>query len=116
MLYNKNNNRSICEFFHFICDDNNTDNKQAFKLGMYGADYVWILHEIAGTPWWHEGSPECDQKQLQEVAENVIVVSSYNSIVNDDISYSGLVCMNMNSIKSFQYFVHLLAFYNFYWL
>lgn len=113
MLSNANNNRSICEFFHFIFDGNNTDNKQAFKLGMYGADYVWILHEIAGTPWWYESTPECDQKQLQVVAENVIVVSSYNSIVNDDISHSGLVCMNMNSISSFEYFVRLLALCNF---
>lgn len=70
---------------------------QAFKLGMYGADYVWILHEIAGTPpWWHQRTHECSQKQLQEVSENLLVVSSYNSIVSDDISYSGLVRIRKN--------------------
>lgn len=63
---------------------------------MYGADYVWILHEIVGTPWWHEiiaHGYECSQKQLQEFAENLLVVSSYNSIVSNEISYSGLVCV-----------------------
>lgn len=60
---------------------------------MYGADYVWILHDIAGSPWWHERTHECNQKQLQEVSENLLVVSSHNSILSDEISFSGLVCI-----------------------
>lgn len=63
---------------------------------MYGADYVWILHEIIGLPWWHRNinDCECNRKQLQEVAENLLMVSSYNSILSDEISHSGLVCAN----------------------
>lgn len=68
---------------------------QAYKLGMYGADYVWILHEIAGEPWWHKASQECSQKQLQEVSENLLIVSSHNSIVSNEISYSGLVSLSL---------------------
>lgn len=64
---------------------------QAYKLGMFGADYVWILHEIVGEPWWHKTTHECSQKQLQEVSENLLIVSSHNSIVSNEISYSGLV-------------------------
>lgn len=64
---------------------------QAFQLGMYGSDYVWILHEIVGEPWWHKSTHECNKKQLQEVSENLLIVSSWNSIVSNDISYSGLV-------------------------
>lgn len=64
---------------------------QAYKLGMYGADYAWILHEIVGPPWWKGGTHECNQKQLREASENLLVVSSHNSIVGGAISYSGLV-------------------------
>lgn len=64
---------------------------QAYKMGMYGADYAWILHEIVGPPWWKEGTVDCYQKQLEEASENLLVVSSHNSIVGGAISYSGLV-------------------------
>lgn len=69
---------------------------QAYKLGMYGADYVWILHEIFGEPWWHKTTYECSQKQLQEVSENLLIVSSHNSIVSNEVSYSGLVSVQQN--------------------
>lgn len=62
---------------------------------MYGADYAWILHEIVGQPWWRQTTHECSQKQLQEVSENLLVVSSHNSIVGGEISYSGLVSVNI---------------------
>lgn len=72
---------------------------QAYKLGMYGADYVWILHEIVGEPWWHKATNECSQKQLQEVSENLLIVSSHNSIVSNEISYSGLVSVKTQREK-----------------
>lgn len=94
---------------------------QAYKLGMYGADYVWILHEIVGEPWWHKTTHECNQKQLQEVSENLLIVSSHNSIVSNEISYSGLVSISAalrvyvgvceqkkHSIYIFRSFCHLI--------
>lgn len=66
---------------------------QAFKLGMYGADYAWILQETLGTQWWYEGDEvsECSQKNLQAAIESVLIVTSHNSIVGEETSYSGLV-------------------------
>lgn len=76
---------------------------------MYGADYAWILHEIVGPKWWKEGTHECNQKQLEEASENLLVVSSHNSIVGGAISYSGLVRHNTLILKVFflcNYFTH----------
>lgn len=64
---------------------------QAFKLGMYGADYAWILHETIGPPWWKQSTVDCSQSNMAEAAQNVLVVSSHNSIVGGETSYSGLV-------------------------
>lgn len=64
---------------------------QVYKLGMYGADYAWILQEELGSAWWLEENEDCAVKQLQAVVEHVIIVSSYNRIVGNEQSFSGLV-------------------------
>lgn len=64
---------------------------QAYKLGMYGADYAWILHETIGIPWWKQQSTECSQSEIADASENVLIVSSHNRIVGEAVSYSGLV-------------------------
>lgn len=61
---------------------------------MYGTDYAWIVQEDLGSMWWLQDTGECTVKQLQAVAENMIIVSSHNSIVGEDISYSGLVSLS----------------------
>lgn len=58
---------------------------------MYGADYAWILQEDLGSEWWLHENGDCTVKQLQAVVENMIIVSSHNSIVDGDSSFSGLV-------------------------
>ncbi|XP_055685134.1 gamma-aminobutyric acid type B receptor subunit 2 [Lutzomyia longipalpis] len=65
---------------------------EAYRLGMYGADYAWILHETLGPPWWllHSPAAECQQKQLEAAVESLIIVSSHNSIVGNSVSFSGL--------------------------
>ncbi|XP_046801157.1 uncharacterized protein LOC111683175 [Lucilia cuprina] len=66
---------------------------EAYRLRMFGADYAWILHESMGAPWWHELSGTgsyCSQSELQAAVENLIIVSSHNSIVGNDMSLSGL--------------------------
>lgn len=58
---------------------------------MFGADYAWILQETFGSPpWWWKSSTECSQKHLQAAVENLIIVSSHNSIVGTNVSFSGL--------------------------
>uniref|UniRef100_A0A1I8QF15 Gamma-aminobutyric acid type B receptor subunit 2 n=1 Tax=Stomoxys calcitrans TaxID=35570 RepID=A0A1I8QF15_STOCA len=70
---------------HILCE--------AYRLRMFGADYAWILHESMGAPWWHDLSTTasyCTAKELQTAVENLIIVSSHNSIVGNNISLSGL--------------------------
>jgi hypothetical protein len=58
---------------------------------MYG-DYVWILQESENETWWEDaGQFSCSSKQLHAAIENVIIISSYNHIVGEEKSISGLV-------------------------
>lgn len=64
---------------------------------MYGADYAWILHETFGPPWWQQTiSSECHQRELEQAVENLIIVSSHNSIVGSSIS--GLVGITLSQL------------------
>ncbi|XP_063700563.1 gamma-aminobutyric acid type B receptor subunit 2 [Culicoides brevitarsis] len=63
---------------------------EAYKLSMYGSDYAWMVQEDLGSSWWFQSTDECTVKQLQNVVENMIIVSSHNSIVGQKLSYSGL--------------------------
>lgn len=65
---------------------------------MYGADYVWILQESENKSWWNEYEYDyekqqfdCSFKHLHEAVENVFIISSYNHIVGEEKSISGLV-------------------------
>jgi gamma-aminobutyric acid type B receptor len=72
---------------------------------MYGADYAWILQETLGTQWWREEGEvtECSQKNLQSAIENVLIVTSHNSIVGEETSYSGLVRRQSYYLKLFHH-------------
>ncbi|XP_030383827.1 gamma-aminobutyric acid type B receptor subunit 1 [Scaptodrosophila lebanonensis] len=63
---------------------------EAYRLHMFGADYAWILHESMGAPWWNSAQTPCTGLELQQAVENLIVVSTHNSIVGNNVSYSGL--------------------------
>lgn len=67
---------------------------KAYKLGMYGADYAWILQEtFENQRWWDRAeNSECSLKSLHTAVESVLIVSSYNNIVGEEKSISGLVC------------------------
>lgn len=67
---------------------------KAYKLGMYGADYAWILQETSEhQPWWERAeNSECSLKNLHTAVESVLIVSSNNNIVGEEKSISGLVC------------------------
>ena len=61
---------------------------------MFGADYVWILQEYENESWWSDSDYEqhdCTLNILHEAIENVFIVSSYNHIVGEEKSISGLV-------------------------
>lgn len=67
---------------------------KAYKLGMYGADYAWILQEtFEHQRWWESAEfSDCSLKNLHKAVESVLIVSSYNNIVGEEKSISGLVC------------------------
>ncbi|XP_075225700.1 gamma-aminobutyric acid type B receptor subunit 3 [Lycorma delicatula] len=76
----------------------------AHRLGMYGADYVWILQAQVGgkrNSWWQEPQKECSSTQLADAVEGLILVTSHNGIVGDMPSISGL--SNDGFLKSLQY-------------
>jgi gamma-aminobutyric acid type B receptor len=61
---------------------------------MYGADYAWILQEtFEHQQWWKRAeNSECSLKNLHTAVESVLIVSSYNNIVGEEKSISGMVC------------------------
>ncbi|XP_035908768.1 gamma-aminobutyric acid type B receptor subunit 2 [Anopheles stephensi] len=66
---------------------------EVYNLGMYGAEYAWILQDTYISSWWLSEPPEpgaCSSKALLTAVENLIIVSSYNSIVGMGTALSGL--------------------------
>ncbi|XP_053978234.1 uncharacterized protein LOC128876138 [Hylaeus volcanicus] len=69
---------------------------EAWKLGMYGADYAWILPgdmiDLSGMTgnWWHTEPKECTRSQLSQTLDGLIIVQSYSSALENEISSSGL--------------------------
>lgn len=64
---------------------------QAHQLGMFGADYAWILQGGPGSNWWRNASEHCPQ--LSKAVEGLLLVSSHNSLVGDIPAVSGLVSL-----------------------
>lgn len=70
---------------------------QAWRLGMHGGDYAWILPDdtidLSGTTgdWWHAGPDDCSPSQLSQTMNGMIIVKSHATVFGDDASYSGLV-------------------------
>lgn len=75
---------------------------------MYGADYAWILQEtFEHNRWWENVEPlECSLKNLHTAVESVLIVSSYNNIVGEEQSISGLVCNSSQKIRWKKYKLH----------
>ncbi|XP_049282429.1 gamma-aminobutyric acid type B receptor subunit 2 [Anopheles funestus] len=65
---------------------------EVYNLGMYGAEYAWILQDTYISSWWlsDTDSSVCSSKALLTAVENLIIVSSYNSIVGMGTALSGL--------------------------
>ncbi|CAL7934649.1 unnamed protein product [Xylocopa violacea] len=69
---------------------------EAWKLGMHGGDYAWILPgdtiDLSGmaSNWWHSGPEECTPSQLSQTLDGLIIVKSYGSSLGNEISSSGL--------------------------
>ncbi|XP_061729709.1 gamma-aminobutyric acid type B receptor subunit 2 [Cydia pomonella] len=60
---------------------------EAFKLGMWGAEYAWV---VAGAPPRLRAAPPCARAQLATALEGLVSVTAHRGIVGDAVSYSGL--------------------------
>lgn len=58
---------------------------------MFGSEYVWILQEANKYAWWLREIDGCTTEQFLKVVEGIIIVSSYNAIVGNSFSDSGMV-------------------------
>ncbi|RZF44490.1 hypothetical protein LSTR_LSTR002263 [Laodelphax striatellus] len=74
---------------------------EAYHLGMYGADYVWIIQGQGGgldesEPWWksaatqRRSSSSCSHNQLLDAVESMILVSSHYTAVDGNPTISGM--------------------------
>ncbi|XP_076673312.1 gamma-aminobutyric acid type B receptor subunit 3 isoform X2 [Andrena cerasifolii] len=76
---------------------------KAWKLGMHGGDYAWILPgdtiDLSGmtSNWWHSGPEECTPSQLSQTLDGLIIVKSHGSALGDEISSSGLTSSKFTS-------------------
>ncbi|KAI5642744.1 receptor family ligand binding region domain-containing protein [Phthorimaea operculella] len=63
---------------------------EAFKLGMFGAEYAWL---VAGAPLSIRSirSVPCARAHLAHAMEGLVTVTAHRGIVGDLTSYSGLV-------------------------
>ncbi|XP_059055510.1 gamma-aminobutyric acid type B receptor subunit 2 [Achroia grisella] len=60
---------------------------EAFKLGMFGAEYAWV---VAGAPPRVRGAAPCARAQLARALEGLVTVTAHRGLVGDLVSYSGL--------------------------
>ncbi|XP_052748761.1 gamma-aminobutyric acid type B receptor subunit 2 [Galleria mellonella] len=60
---------------------------EAFKLGMFGAEYAWL---VAGAPPRVRGAAPCARAHLARALEGLVTVTAHRGLVGDVISYSGL--------------------------
>ncbi|XP_029045875.2 uncharacterized protein LOC114877446 isoform X1 [Osmia bicornis bicornis] len=76
---------------------------EAWKLGMHGGDYAWILPgdtiDLSGMAgnWWHSGPEECTPSQLSQTLDGLIIVKSHGSALGNEISSSGLTSSKFTS-------------------
>ncbi|ERL93353.1 hypothetical protein D910_10645 [Dendroctonus ponderosae] len=50
---------------------------KAHELGMFGAEYVWII-ENRDVAWWEQMVSGCSQSQLREAVEGIILVGDFD--------------------------------------
>ncbi|XP_063990273.1 gamma-aminobutyric acid type B receptor subunit 2 isoform X2 [Diachasmimorpha longicaudata] len=77
---------------------------EAWKLGMHGGDYAWILPgetiDLSGMTgdWWHShGGNDCSSAELTQTLDGVIIVKSHGTVLPEETSSSGLTSIEFAS-------------------
>ncbi|KAK8787187.1 hypothetical protein V5799_023037 [Amblyomma americanum] len=65
---------------------------QAFKMGMYGRKYQWIIVAMYAERWWETPQPDvsCDPAQIVEAVEGYIGTDLLPLSTSENITVSGL--------------------------
>ncbi|CAH1778015.1 unnamed protein product [Owenia fusiformis] len=64
---------------------------QAYKAGLYGRRYVWVLLGWYTEDWWQvEGETNCTKQEMATAVNGYIGVDGLNSIIGQKRSISGL--------------------------
>nr|XP_054755802.1 gamma-aminobutyric acid type B receptor subunit 2-like isoform X2 [Lytechinus pictus] len=65
---------------------------EAYKRGMYGAKYVWLLVGWYMRDWWlvEDDRIDCTPEELTEAVEGYFAVDSMDTNIDDRMSVSGL--------------------------
>ncbi|XP_064477147.1 gamma-aminobutyric acid type B receptor subunit 2-like isoform X2 [Ornithodoros turicata] len=68
---------------------------QAYKMGMYGRKYQWIIVAMYQERWWEVPQPDvtCDPAQITEAVEGYIGMDLLPLSTNENITVSGLTPM-----------------------
>lgn len=70
---------------------------KAWKLGMHGGDYAWILPEdavdLSGKTgeWWHTRPEDCSSSELASTLDGLVVVKSHTVVLGPQKSDAGWV-------------------------
>ena len=65
---------------------------QAYRLGMFGADYVWLLYGSVSERWWLRKPPTgCRAAELRAATAGLLMVDSFGETRPGARPASGLV-------------------------
>ncbi|XP_048505141.1 gamma-aminobutyric acid type B receptor subunit 2 isoform X2 [Athalia rosae] len=68
---------------------------EAWKLGMHGGDYAWILPgdavDLSGVTgeWWHTRPEDCTSAELASTLDGLVIVKSHTVVLGPNRSDSG---------------------------
>lgn len=68
---------------------------KAYKLGMYGGKYVWLLLDwYDNKAWWlmKDHHVDCTQDQLTRATNGYFSIENLNPVTDGKPGISGLVC------------------------
>lgn len=83
---------------------------QAYKQGMYGPRYVWILVGSYKRQWWRDGrgdDVECSQNQLAVAVEGAFTIFDFNGLLEENKSINNLV--RLLAVSNFNIYIYIVS-------
>lgn len=73
---------------------------QAYKKGMYGPKFQWLIVGMYEEEWWLEPSTDCTPRQIQTALIGVMVMDIQALASREEITVSGRVCCIYGALRS----------------